>query len=280
MESSLTGKLDEIDVVLDQHQTVMSEIQAKHNEDMANLQKEMLEAAEKNEAFQKMLQELDSTLTEQNATLDKVKAELELIVSGSNLAHHEDPVLLPLQVQLEEKKCSLSQMEEEISHIQDCLETKSSTDSLEDSEIENEEENINNDQDETTAGESETGNVDPDKSKTMINDNSLAATTMRTSTPTLMNLTEALNNSVNKNNATELDLDGISSCGMSVASIFSTTRGPLDPLRKGARSVRNGMSFYSQISQPTPTSIGNVRQGVKRKSHSMMLDVEVSSTQG
>lgn len=91
---------------------MMSEIQAEHDEAMKKLQEEMEQAVQRNEAFQQLLAELDRNMAEQIKDFDRAKSDLE----GKSDSQFEDPDLRGMICDLEEAKCELNQVEEEIMH--------------------------------------------------------------------------------------------------------------------------------------------------------------------
>lgn len=126
MENKLVDKLDEVDVALERHATVMLEIQAQHEEEMRVLQQQMRESVQKNEAFRRALDELDGTLALQLEELQRTNDELKQLTSGARGVEgdeEEDEELQGLRLGLEQKKCAVNQLEEKIMHVQGELKT-------------------------------------------------------------------------------------------------------------------------------------------------------------
>lgn len=112
---------NEIDAILENHQTAMSEVQEKHTKAMDELKEEMKQSKEQNEAMQKLLKELDCTLSEQLAALTKATSELEDLKAGR---FHSDQELRLIKLDLEEATCDLNQAEEQIMHLENEIHRK------------------------------------------------------------------------------------------------------------------------------------------------------------
>lgn len=115
VEAQLNEKLDDIDVVLERHASIVSKVEAEHETAMLTLQQEMQAAVERNEAFKKLLVDLDGNLAEQHQAMDRAKEQAE------NCSFSVDPELGPLSLELEHLKCKLNQVEEEARYMRSGL---------------------------------------------------------------------------------------------------------------------------------------------------------------
>lgn len=241
IETKLNDKLDEIDVAMERHTSVMCEVQAKHDEAMRTLQEEMRVAVEKNEAFQKLLTELDGTLAEQHEALDRAKEELAKVnTSGggsSDVVDNDDPEVRALQLELEFVQCEYNQVEEEVMHAEDQLADAEITRSLEEEEEQQEKAKV----------------IEEKKS---VNDATADMTTNRTSTPKRRDTLDSL----------DLDISLTSATGLSLLSrTLAEQRGQLQ-----------GISFRSTVS-PAMTQPAR-RHTHHRMTRPTLLELEVSSS--
>lgn len=120
---------------MEKHDQEMNEMQADHDEAMKVIEAEMKDEIAKNEDFQKAIDEMDDTLLQQTKEIDQAKQDLDLCISGKKF---EDPEISQLQLELQEKLCEVSQLEEEIMHAEHALNDDSSDGSEDDDSESNE----------------------------------------------------------------------------------------------------------------------------------------------